>query len=192
MGRNAEHNADARKQTRARLIQTALTLFARDGFTRTSIAAIARAAGLSKGLMYHYFSSKEELIRAVMQQRMHDMQEQTKHIPRDLAPAAQLRAIADALAAGVQADPEQFLLTLRIRIHLETVDLPGLDQRTERDQMIVLFARLGAADPVAEQRFFQTSLLGIFTQYVVSPQPAPMAPLIDRLLQAVGVSSGDG
>jgi len=50
--------------TRQHVLQTALKLFRRRGFERTTMRDIAHAAGLSLGAAYHYFPSKEALIGA--------------------------------------------------------------------------------------------------------------------------------
>lgn len=55
------------EERREQLIDTALRVFAEKGWNATSIPDLARAAGIAQGLMYHYFSNKEELLRAVVQ-----------------------------------------------------------------------------------------------------------------------------
>src|SRR6476659_9003056 len=50
--------------TRQHVLETALTLFRRRGFERTTMRDIAGAAGLSLGAAYHYFPSKDALVRA--------------------------------------------------------------------------------------------------------------------------------
>jgi AcrR family transcriptional regulator len=52
-------------ETRTRIIAAACQCFAEHGYTRTSNEAIARAAGLTTGALYHYFGSKAELFAAV-------------------------------------------------------------------------------------------------------------------------------
>jgi AcrR family transcriptional regulator len=54
-------------QRRSELIDAALRLFAEQGFRATTIADIATATGTAHGLVYHYFSSKDELLEAVLQ-----------------------------------------------------------------------------------------------------------------------------
>lgn len=56
--------ADGRRDTRARLLAVAVREFARRGFARTSIRAIARAAGLRSASVYHHFASKDDLFVA--------------------------------------------------------------------------------------------------------------------------------
>jgi AcrR family transcriptional regulator len=48
--------------TRQHVLETALKLFRRRGFERTTMREIAEGAGLSLGAAYHYFHSKDELV----------------------------------------------------------------------------------------------------------------------------------
>lgn len=48
-----------------RLVAAATTLFARQGFDRTSVQEIVEAAGVTKGAMYHYFDSKDDLLHEI-------------------------------------------------------------------------------------------------------------------------------
>lgn len=48
------------------VLERAATLFARDGFARTSVADIAKTCGFLKSLIYHYFKSKEELLHGIL------------------------------------------------------------------------------------------------------------------------------
>jgi AcrR family transcriptional regulator len=57
-----------RKEARpAELLEAALTLFVEKGYAATRSEEVARAAGVSKGTLYLYFPSKEELLKAVIQ-----------------------------------------------------------------------------------------------------------------------------
>lgn len=48
-----------------RLIEAALDLFAEKGFEATSVQDVVDAAGVTKGAMYHYFASKDELLAEI-------------------------------------------------------------------------------------------------------------------------------
>jgi len=52
---------------RARLVETALKVFAERGFACATIKDLGAAAGMSPALLYHYFKSKEELLQAVVE-----------------------------------------------------------------------------------------------------------------------------
>lgn len=48
-----------------RLLSVATTLFAKQGFDRTSVQEIVATAGVTKGAMYHYFDSKDDLLHEI-------------------------------------------------------------------------------------------------------------------------------
>lgn len=54
------------KTDAATVVLRALELFRRQGYHQTSMAEVGAACGLLKGSLYHHFSSKEDLARAVM------------------------------------------------------------------------------------------------------------------------------
>ncbi len=56
---------EIKQQRRAQILDSALDLFAMQGYFATSIQLVAKKAGISKGLIYNYFQSKEDLLEAV-------------------------------------------------------------------------------------------------------------------------------
>jgi AcrR family transcriptional regulator len=57
--------AGREEPVRRRLLAEATRLFADKGFENTSVQEIVTAAGVTKGAMYHYFDSKDDLLREV-------------------------------------------------------------------------------------------------------------------------------
>jgi AcrR family transcriptional regulator len=57
---------DIREEKMTLIMDVALKHFATEGYFRTTITHIARHAGISKGLMYNYFDSKEALMKAII------------------------------------------------------------------------------------------------------------------------------
>jgi AcrR family transcriptional regulator len=66
MPRSKKVSQQMRAESRAALISSARHLFAENGFFQCKVSDIARAAGMSQGNVYWYFSSKEELLKAVL------------------------------------------------------------------------------------------------------------------------------
>lgn len=62
-----------REEKRALIMDTALMHFANEGYHNTTISHIAKHAGISKGLMYNYFNSKEELLNKIIDRSMEDI-----------------------------------------------------------------------------------------------------------------------
>ena len=57
------------------IVTTAMQLFSEKGYHYTSIKMIANEAGVSQGLMYNYFSGKEELLKHIFELSAADIQE---------------------------------------------------------------------------------------------------------------------
>lgn len=64
---NRRSQSDRSEATRAALIGAARPLFAADGFGAVGTEAIVRAAGVTRGAMYHQFADKVELFAAVFE-----------------------------------------------------------------------------------------------------------------------------
>ena len=58
--------AEQRRRTEARILDAAARVFVAGGYERTTIRAVASAAGVDAGLVMHYFRSKQELYRRVI------------------------------------------------------------------------------------------------------------------------------
>jgi AcrR family transcriptional regulator len=58
--------AEQRRRTEARILDAATQVFFSAGYDRTTIRAVASAAGVDAGLVMHYFGSKQELYRRVI------------------------------------------------------------------------------------------------------------------------------
>jgi AcrR family transcriptional regulator len=56
---------DVSEERRNQIIESAIKVFAREGFANTRMEDVATESGLSKGLLYWYFKSKEEIIIAI-------------------------------------------------------------------------------------------------------------------------------
>lgn len=54
--------------TRSQLLAIATRMFAERGYEDTSIEAVLREAGVSRGSLYHHFASKEALFEAVAEE----------------------------------------------------------------------------------------------------------------------------
>lgn len=65
------HKRSRRKEARpAELLDAALTLFVEKGFAATRVEEVAALAGVSKGTLFLYFPSKEELFKEVIRQNI--------------------------------------------------------------------------------------------------------------------------
>jgi len=56
------NNLERKIQTKTNIVQSATSLFARNGYEATSVAEICTLAGVSKGAFYYHFESKEAVL----------------------------------------------------------------------------------------------------------------------------------
>src|SRR5215210_6496275 len=94
-------------ERRGRLLSLGAELFARHAYTELSMAAIAREAGISKALLYHYFPSKQAYFAATLQQQADEL-ERLIAVDTALAPAEQLTRALDAFLAWVEANADGY------------------------------------------------------------------------------------
>jgi AcrR family transcriptional regulator len=64
---------DRSHDTRSRLRQLALKLFAEQGYEKTSLREIAEQLGVTKAALYYYFKSKEDIVRSLVEDYVADM-----------------------------------------------------------------------------------------------------------------------
>ncbi len=102
-------NVDERRR---QLLARATELFATHGYDELSMAKLAREAGISKPLLYHYFPSKRDLFEAVLGQAA---EEHLRRITTDesLVPAAQLAAAVEAYLAWIEENRGAYEKLLR-------------------------------------------------------------------------------
>jgi AcrR family transcriptional regulator len=88
-------------ERRRQLLELGTELFARHSYSELSMARIAREAGISKSLLYHYFPSKHELFVATLRQAAEEVRRRTEPDP-GLLPAQALAASLDAFLEWIE------------------------------------------------------------------------------------------
>jgi AcrR family transcriptional regulator len=71
--RTPQQFKEMREEKMTLIMDVALEHFANEGYYRTTINHIARHAGMSKGLMYNYFESKEALLKAIIHKSVNEI-----------------------------------------------------------------------------------------------------------------------
>jgi len=70
MPRTKEQNEAIRNEKMSQIMEAALKLFSEKGFHSVSTAMIAKYVNISKGLLYHYIESKEDLLKLIIRKAL--------------------------------------------------------------------------------------------------------------------------
>ena len=100
------------EERRRRLLELGTALFARHDYDALSMAAIAREAGISKALLYHYFPSKQAYFTATLEQKAAELASRVAPDPA-LGPAEQLAASLDAFLGWVEENGDAYAKLVR-------------------------------------------------------------------------------
>src|SRR5437660_4764055 len=99
--------ATAAVDKRRVILDAAVRVFARQGFHTCRVSDIADEAGVAYGLVYHYFSSKEEILDTLFLERWDVMLEAISEVDASSrSPREKLQAIAGFIVDSYRHDPE--------------------------------------------------------------------------------------
>ena len=102
--RNFEQNAAIKDERREQILSAALRLFAKRGFAATKISDVVEGAGMSHGLVYHYFKSKEEIFYELLKRAMQESGESILAAERMTgSPIGKIRMIASYIIGGIES-----------------------------------------------------------------------------------------
>lgn len=100
-------------RTRARIIEEAIALFARKGFAPTSTQDLAKAIGMTTGILYWHFEDKEALLIAVIEELERRLAEDLTRGGAALVqagPVETMEVLIARVAAVVEAHQQNLLL----------------------------------------------------------------------------------
>jgi AcrR family transcriptional regulator len=102
------------EEKRQLILDAAVRVFARDGYHTSRVGDIAEEAGIAHGLLYHYFSSKDEVLATVFRENWSALLEAFSHVEQSDEPAdEQLRGIAKILLRTWRNDPDLVRVMVR-------------------------------------------------------------------------------
>lgn len=136
-------------ERREQLVRLGLELLGRTPHDQVSIEAIARAAGISKGLLYHYFPTKSDFVAAVLRQSHAELE---RRMAPDLSVAMtageRLDATLDAFLGYVEEHAAGFLAVTHARAGGDdAVRAILVEQRAARVDSMAGFAAALAGAP---------------------------------------------
>ena len=178
---------EIRETTKQKIVDTALELFAEAGFHTTSISQIASKAGISKGLMYNYFESKEQLLKEIVFDGIEKLTESFDPNHDGILTKEELLHFINESFIQVQKHRNYWKLYFSIILQAPVMKLFGdelMNKLSSYFQMVsIYFQEQNYNDPVAEMRFFSAMLDGIAMNYIMDPEGFPLETIKQRIIK---------
>jgi AcrR family transcriptional regulator len=169
------------------ILDAAVRVFARQGFHTCRVADIADDAGVAYGLVYHYFSSKEEILDTLFLERWEAMLRAIAEADRSApSPREKLHAIAGFIVDSYRYDPEVMkVIIVEVTRAANTFGRTHLGKiREAYAQIAAIVARAQAAGTFREEispEFAALAFYGLIEQvltgWIFEPGPVGEAEL---------------
>ena len=182
---------------RQQLIAATIDSIHSDGFSNTTIARISRRAGLSSGIVAHYFQDKAGLLEATMRNLAEDLRRQVvEHLTRARTPHDRVLAIIDANFAPEQSAPEVVTAWLafwgQVRQTPKLARIQRIYRRRLRSNLLHALRQMlppGRAEPVATGLAALIDGLWLNSALVEDAIPADQARTIARAYLAAHMAT---
>lgn len=177
-----------RHESMENIANAALRLFGEKGYHSTSIAQIAREAGVSKGLLYNYFESKEALLHFII---LHAVEVGEALLERSLSaqesPEAQLEAFTVGTLDLLRQDPVFWRILTALAFQQDILEgiMPKLIEKQggAMAKIIAVFEQLGFSKPEEEAMYYSAVMDGIALQFIQMPDNYPLDQMKAMVLQ---------
>jgi AcrR family transcriptional regulator len=186
--RKREDNEKIREQASARLLQGALKVFAKHGYHASSMSEIATEAGVSKGLAYHYFASKEELLVSIAEQRLQQYLPLFKGLNEIVDPEERFNFLINFVSDELVQKTDELRFYNALYLHADGVRAIGKAMQkyqAQFDQQFLteekLLKDLGFGNPKLEAVFLRSIIQGISLEYMLSPNDYPLEEMKEML-----------
>jgi AcrR family transcriptional regulator len=115
--RSPEASRAAREEAAERILAAAAKVFAHRGYAGTKVADIAAQAGVSSGLVHHYFATKADVFRTLITTIMSAATTTPQEaLDRPGTPGENLRWMLEQMLLGAAYLPEHYLLTMQAQM----------------------------------------------------------------------------
>lgn len=187
--RTAQQFEQIRNERKAEILEAALHLFAEEGYHSASVSKLAGKAGISKGLMYNYFKSKEEVLKTLIIELFNEVTQAMDVKPGEVLTREKfIHTIEQSINIAVQ-NPQRWKLYMSLTFQPDVMPIV-MEEMMPRVQPFVMslvgyFASKGHEDPMASMRIFSAFLDGVQLQAIVQMEgfPFPMEKAKNYLIE---------
>ncbi len=172
--RTEKQYKDIRKERRELIMDSALMVFSKKGYHASSVAQIAKEAGISKGLIYNYFDSKEELLKCILDEFISMMADMINPNNDDEITTEEMKSFFDSMIDSMKTNREHWVILFQLSMQKDVISLlfsnQGLGSRNEKTmQLAYKYFAERFEKPQEELLFFRSVLKGFALILVLTP-----------------------
>ena len=169
------------------VLNIATKLFAERGFDNTSVAMICEEANVSKGLIFHHFKSKNDLLREIFSQTTKMMMELNKTSSSSQTPHEELINLINSVFKQLKTDKMYFQLNLNIMLQPKTREVLN-DLIKERSSFLLnsvksIFKKIDSKNALVMSYMFIAELDGVALNYLCIFEKYPLAKIKKKLIE---------
>src|SRR5690606_25664309 len=176
-----------REESRQRILDAALRLFARYGYAATSVRQIAEEAGVAQGLLYNYFDGKEALLRAMLERSAADVERSLSQAAGGATPQERLERLVRSAFDIVGEHLSFWRLSYQLR--MQPGVLEELEEATRawtestRARIERLLREVGVKDAPIEARVLFAAIDGAAQHYALDTTHYPVEEVSAALVR---------
>ncbi len=183
---------EIRNKSRGKIIDAATELFAEYGFNAISINDIAKKAGISKGLIYNYFNSKDDLLDSIIFKAFKEFDELFKILNNNTdQPLESLYKILEMTMHSVKNKPQFWKLITGLSYKKQIRDRYA-SQINERKKKYIkygseLLNNMNVKNPLSEFLFIGAIIDGISLHILEEPENYPIEMMLEVFKQKMKI-----
>ncbi len=184
--RTSEQFEGIREVKRRQILDAAIACFATTGFHAVTISELAKHAGISKGLMYNYFESKDALLKCIFREVMTEMMQlidpgQAGEIDRQ-----SLLQYFEKLIAHLKSNLMLWKMYMAIFSQPAVQQILAVEIQDASKSTLEMVERYFKThhfkEPDLEVAFISTLISGITYEYIADPEHYPLDRIKERII----------
>ncbi len=185
--RTPEQFEEIRVERKAAIMNAALHVFAEESYHRASVAKIAERAGVSKGLIYNYFKTKEDLLISLMEGAIEEFMQEMSLTEKETFSREEFIEFIDISFKAVAKDPAFWRLYFAIFLQPDVLSLLMQSMMKHATPFMIrltnYFTEQGYEDPAAMMRYFSAIMDGAQFHYMLDPEGFPVEQVKHLLIK---------
>jgi AcrR family transcriptional regulator len=176
--RSPQQFAEIREERKHQILEAALSVFAQDSYNGASMAAVAKKAKVSKGLIYNYFKSKEEILISLVVDVFDEVMDQLDlNLGEPLTKDSFIQVIEKSVDEVVK-NPQRWKLYMSLSFQPDVMPIL-MEQMMPKIQPFMIavsnyFIAKGHEDPMTMMRYYSAVLDGVQMHILMDPENFPV------------------